>query len=98
DFHVTGVQTCALPISGEVNLMTAGRGISHSEVSTADTTTLHGVQLWLALPEADRDVDPRFEHYVPEPIRGEGWTTRVFLGELLRSEERRVGKSGRSGR
>jgi len=31
---------------GEVNLMTAGRGISHTEVSTPDTTTLHGAQLW----------------------------------------------------
>ena len=36
---------------GEVNLMTAGRGISHSEVSTPDTTSLHGAQLWVALPK-----------------------------------------------
>src|SRR5918995_5893358 len=36
---------------GELNLMTGGRGISHSEVSTADTAVLHGVQLWVALPE-----------------------------------------------
>ena len=35
---------------GELNLMTAGRGISHSEYSTPGTTTLHGAQLWLALP------------------------------------------------
>ena len=37
---------------GEVNLMTAGRGISHSEVSTPGTTVLHGAQLWLVLPSA----------------------------------------------
>ena len=39
---------------GEVNLMTAGRGISHSEVSTAGTSTLHGAQLWVALPDDAR--------------------------------------------
>ena len=37
---------------GEVNLMTAGRGISHSEVSPPTTTTLHGAQLWVALPDS----------------------------------------------
>ena len=47
---------------GEVNLMTAGRGISHSEVSTPDTTRLHGVQLWVVLPDASRNVLPFFEH------------------------------------
>ena len=40
----------ALVRPGELNLMTGGRGVSHSEVSTAGTTTLHGVQLWVALP------------------------------------------------
>ena len=39
---------------GEVNLMTAGRGISHTEVSTRGTTSLHGAQLWVALPDASR--------------------------------------------
>src|SRR6476646_7970832 len=48
---------------GELNLMTAGRGISHSEYSTPATTTLHGTQLWLALPDRNRQVDPAFEHY-----------------------------------
>lgn len=68
---------------GELNLMTAGQGISHSEVSTPDTTTLHGAQLWIALPEASRDTDPGFEHFVPAPVRGPGWEARVFLGSLL---------------
>jgi quercetin 2,3-dioxygenase len=70
---------------GELNLMTAGRGISHSEYSTPTTTTLHGAQLWLALPEGSRQVDPGFEHFAPEPVRGEGWEVRVFLGSLLGS-------------
>jgi quercetin 2,3-dioxygenase len=70
---------------GEVNLMTAGRGISHSEYSTPGTTTLHGAQLWLALPDRDRETDPAFEHFAPEPVRGDGWEARVFLGSLLGS-------------
>ncbi|MGO4256194.1 pirin family protein [Marmoricola sp. RAF53] len=70
---------------GEVNLMTAGRGISHSEYSTPGTTLLHGAQLWLALPDGDRQVDPDFEHYAPEPVDGPGWEARVFLGSLLGS-------------
>jgi len=68
---------------GEVNLMTAGRGISHSEVSPSSTTTLHGAQLWVALPDADRFVDPGFAHHAPTPLAGDGWTARVFLGSLL---------------
>ncbi len=68
---------------GELNLMTAGRGISHSEVSTPRTTTLHGAQLWVALPDGARDGSPGFEHYAPEPVSGSGWTARVFLGSLL---------------
>ena len=70
---------------GELNLMTAGRGISHSEYSTPETTTLHGAQLWLALPDGDRQVDPTFEHHAPEPVTGEGWEARVFIGSLLGS-------------
>jgi quercetin 2,3-dioxygenase len=73
----------ALIRPGELNLMTAGRGISHSEVSTAGTTVLRGVQLWVALPAAARFTDPGFEHYVPEVVRGPGFAARVFLGSLL---------------
>lgn len=72
-------------LPGELNLMTAGRGISHSERSTPDTATLHGVQLWIALPEESRFADPGFEHYAPPRIRSAGWSARVFLGELLGS-------------
>ncbi len=70
---------------GELNLMTAGRGISHSEYSTPGTTTLHGAQLWLALPDGDRQVEPTFEHFAPEPVSGAGWEARVFIGSLLGS-------------
>ncbi len=70
---------------GELNLMTAGRGISHSEVSTDATTTLHGAQLWVALPDASRDTGPGFAHHAPAPVLGEGSEVRVFLGSLLGS-------------
>ncbi len=68
---------------GELNLMTAGQGIQHSEVSTLATTMLHGAQLWVALPDATRHTAPFFEHYVPEPVRFGAATVRVFLGSLL---------------
>ncbi len=51
---------------GEVNWMTAGRGIVHSERSDAAQRTqasaLHGLQCWVALPEADEECDPDFTH------------------------------------
>ena len=67
---------------GELNLMTAGRGIAHSEVSTPDMTTLHGVQLWVALPDTARDVDRGFDHHVPPVVPQPGGSVRVFLGSL----------------
>ena len=81
--HRDSTGTVAMVRPAEVNLMTAGRGISHSEISTPDTAVLHGAQLWVALPDADRDTDPGFEHYAPEEISGDGWRGRVFLGSLL---------------
>ncbi len=73
----------ALVRPGELNLMTAGHGISHSEISTPQTGSLHGAQLWVALPDRDRDGAPGFTHHVPDPVLGEGWSARVFLGSLL---------------
>ncbi|WP_417235332.1 pirin family protein [Arthrobacter sp.] len=79
----TGAHAMVRP--GELNLMTAGSGISHSEFSTPGTTILHGAQLWTALPDATRGTSPGFEHYRPDPVSGDGWTARVFLGSLLGS-------------
>lgn len=73
----------ALVRPGEVNLMTAGHGICHSEVSTPETTVLHGVQLWVAMPADSRDSERLFEHFVPEPFWVEGARVSVFVGELL---------------
>jgi hypothetical protein len=81
--HRDSVGSHAVVRPGELNLMTAGRGIQHSEVSLPQTTVLHGAQLWLALPDATRGAAPFFERFVPEPFDFEGATVRVFLGELL---------------
>lgn len=69
---------------GEVNLMTAGHGIAHSEVSTPQTRVLHGAQLWVALPDSDRETARAFEHHVPpvSELPGGAGTVRVFLGKM----------------
>ncbi len=69
---------------GEVNLMTAGHGVAHSEVSTPTTRVLHGVQLWVALPDAARHTQRAFEHFVPRPFElpDAAGTALVFLGHL----------------
>ena len=51
----------ALVVPGQLNLMTAGNGIQHSEISTPDTSVLHGVQLWVALPDEHRHQAPHFD-------------------------------------
>ncbi|WP_017569042.1 pirin family protein [Nocardiopsis halotolerans] len=54
---------------GQLNLMTAGHGIAHSERTPADAPpTLHGAQLWIALPEGDREGPARFEHHADLPV------------------------------
>lgn len=76
-----GVHAMVRP--GEVNLMTGGAGIAHSEVSTPQTSTLHGVQLWVVLPEADRDAARAFDHYAaPLADLAPGVRGRVFIGNL----------------
>ncbi len=69
---------------GQLNLMTAGHGISHSELSEAGPQSLHAVQLWIALPDSVREVSPAFEHIseLPEVVLGRS-TIKVFAGELL---------------
>jgi redox-sensitive bicupin YhaK (pirin superfamily) len=67
---------------GELNLMTAGAGIAHSEFSTPATTVLHGAQLWVALPQAHRFTTPTFEHYAPPVLNHDGARVLVFLGSL----------------
>lgn len=72
---------------GAVNWMVAGRGISHSERTSAETRkhphSLFGIQTWVALPEAAEDAAPRFEHHGRETlpvIDGTGVRVRLILG------------------
>jgi redox-sensitive bicupin YhaK (pirin superfamily) len=80
--HRDSVGSVAPVRPGELNLMTAGRGISHSEVSDAQPTELHGAQLWVALPDFARHGAPFFERFVPDPIAIGAATARVFIGSL----------------
>ncbi|THG33396.1 pirin family protein [Naasia lichenicola] len=67
---------------GEVNLMTSGSGIAHSEYSTPSTTRLHGAQLWIALPEDQRSGQRTFQNYAAPQVRIGDADVRVFLGDL----------------
>lgn len=69
---------------GELGLMTAGRGIAHSEESPVPhDPVLHGAQLWVALPDGDRHTAPAFSHHADLPvITAPGVEATVFLGEL----------------
>ncbi|MFJ3504252.1 MULTISPECIES: pirin family protein [unclassified Streptomyces] len=68
----------------ELGLMTSGRAISHSEESPRPhARLLHGAQLWVALPDAHRHVEPRFEHHADLPrATAPGLTATVILGSL----------------
>ncbi len=74
---------------GEVNWMTAGRGISHSERFDGMRErggSVHGLQAWVALPEAHEEDDPSFEHYGREDLQQfdlPGVTVRLIAGTLL---------------
>jgi hypothetical protein len=69
---------------GQLNLMTAGRGIAHAEVLPAEhDPALHGVQLWVALPDVSRQAEPAFAHHPELPSVGiGGFTATVFMGSL----------------
>lgn len=84
--HRDSIGSHAMVRPGELNLMTAGHGISHSEVSTPNTGILHGMQLWVALPGTARFTTPNFEHYVPDAVSLDGAAVRVFLGSLAGEE------------
>ncbi len=82
--HDDSLGLTAVAVPGALNLMTAGRGIAHAERTPGTHTgRLHGVQLWIALPDAAREVAPAFEHHarLPELPVGDG-RAHVFVGEL----------------
>jgi redox-sensitive bicupin YhaK (pirin superfamily) len=80
--HRDTLGTHALVRPREMNLMTAGSGIAHSEHSTAATRTLRGAQLWVALPDRHRSTAPAFVHHVPPVAEVDGARVLTFLGSL----------------
>lgn len=72
---------------GDINLMVAGRGITHSERESPEVRStshdLHGLQLWLALPEAEEEAEPAFYHYPSADIPSldiDGIAIRLMMG------------------
>jgi hypothetical protein len=82
--HRDSLGTEQLLVPGQLNLMTAGHGIAHSEEPTSHFTgQLQGIQLWIALPEATRSGPPAFEHHPTLPrLDLEGAEALLFMGEL----------------
>lgn len=70
---------------GQLNLMTSGCGISHSEESPPEhSPNLHGAQLWIALPDAHRLGEPTFAHHAELPVfTHDGLRISVLLGDVL---------------
>ena len=77
---------------GEVNWMTAGRGITHSErfeTLRAQGGTLHGLQAWVALPDGEEDGPPAFDHYGQDVLptyEGNGLWARLVAGKAFGAE------------
>jgi redox-sensitive bicupin YhaK (pirin superfamily) len=74
-------------VPGDVNWMTAGRGIVHSERTPAEDRergqTIHGIQTWVALPLDDEEVEPSFAHHSADTlpvVERNGVTLRVIAG------------------
>jgi hypothetical protein len=76
-------------VPGEMNWMTAGRGITHSERFDrlrTDGGSMHGIQAWVALPKEDEETDPAFAHHGPEDLptyEGDGLWARLIAGEAF---------------
>ncbi|HEX9189462.1 MAG TPA: pirin family protein, partial [Vicinamibacteria bacterium] len=83
--HRDSIGGLAVGRAGSLNLMTAGRGIAHSEETPPSPAggRLEGVQLWVALPDAHRHAEPSFEHHADLPALDlDGGRATVFLGSL----------------
>ena len=82
--HKDSLGRQGLAVPGVLGLMTAGRGIAHSEETPSrNGGRLGGVQLWVALPQANRETAPSFDQYRDLPAaQVDGGCATVFMGEL----------------
>ncbi len=82
--HCDSLESVQIIQPGELNLMTAGYGVAHSELSLIGSSPMHGVQLWTALPNSARNGEARFDHYKNLPkFNLTGATIRLFVGEFM---------------
>ncbi|HET8878096.1 MAG TPA: pirin family protein [Arthrobacter sp.] len=88
--HRDSVGSDVIVRPGELNIMTAGRGVSHSEFAVlpdagadAGLPLQRGLQLWVALPDSERHRAPAFEQHRELPVvRGDGFAATVMVGSL----------------
>jgi len=87
--HRDSLGTAVAIKPGEVNWMTAGRGIVHSERTAAQKrvtgSPIHGLQMWVALPSAKEEMEAGFAHHATAEfpmVRDQGKTVRVVVGSL----------------
>jgi hypothetical protein len=87
--HRDSIGSHAVIEPGAINLMTAGRGIVHSERSPQsvrpDGPSLYGMQTWLALPDGREEIEPAFDHVPPDRLPlvvSDGASARVLMGTL----------------
>lgn len=87
--HRDSLGTHAVIRPGALNLMTAGRGIVHSErtpaAERASGSPISGMQTWLALPDGKEEIDPAFEHVAAPDlpvIEGDGVRATIIMGSL----------------
>ncbi|MCW8039151.1 MULTISPECIES: pirin family protein [Acinetobacter] len=82
--HTDSLGTKQLIRPHQVNLMTAGYGISHTEVAPETETHMHAAQLWIALPDDKINMAPRFDHYPELPVVSQdGVDFTVLVGEFF---------------
>ncbi|NNP74304.1 quercetin 2,3-dioxygenase [Acinetobacter defluvii] len=82
--HTDSIGSKQLIRPKQVNLMTAGYGISHTEVAPESETKMHAAQLWIALPDDKLNMAPQFDHYPELPVvTREGVEFTVLVGEYL---------------
>jgi hypothetical protein len=96
-FHRDSIGSAQMITAGDLNLMTAGRGIVHSERTPQDDKNaqphkrLHGVQIWVALPTDQEECEPNFFHYpkntLPDFSIGNSLSGKLLIGsyEKLKS-------------
>jgi len=89
-FHRDSLGNALAIRPGEVNLMTAGRGIVHSEredpAATLSTRNMFGIQAWVALPQSHEESAPGFAHFDREAlprIVGEGKRVQLIMGSMF---------------